>query len=149
MGKTKNLRDDVILQTGWLQLSLATLILWGLWGFLAKIVLNSVNWKSVFLFSTLGSILFTAIFFVLAKPSLVFNLQTCSAMLVGVMGVSASMAFYYALESGKVSIVVPLTAMYPLVTVILAAVVLREKLSPTQGVGVLLAIVAVLLISIG
>ena len=137
------------MQTGWLQLSLATLILWGLWGFFAKIVLNSVNWRSLFLFSAVGSIFFTAIFFVFAKPPLAFNMQTCSAMLVGIMGVGASMTFYYALEQGKVSIVVPLTAMYPLVTVILAAVVLREKLSPTQGIGVLLAIAAILLISIG
>jgi EamA domain-containing membrane protein RarD len=39
--------------------------------------------------------------------------------------------------------------MYPLVTIILAVVVLKEELSPTQGIGVLLAIVAVVLISIG
>ena len=137
------------MQIGWLQLSLTTLVLWGLWGFFAKIVLNSVNWRSLFVFSTVGSIFLTAIFIVFARPSFAFNMQTCSAMLVGMLGVGASMTFYYALEQGKVSIVVPLTAMYPLVTVILAAVILREKLSPTQGIGVILAIVAVLLISIG
>ena len=70
-------------------------------------------------------------------------------MLVGLLGIGASMTFYYALESGKASIVVPLTAMYPLVVVILAAVVLGERLSPAQGIGVVLAIVAVVLISIG
>jgi len=137
------------LQVGWLQLSLTTLILWGLWGFFAKIVLDSMNWKSLFVFSTVASIILTAIFIVFAKPSLALNAQSCFAMLVGAMGIGASLTFYYALEQGKVSVVVPLTAMYPIVTVILAMVVLREKLSPVQGVGVILAIVAVLLISIG
>jgi len=93
--------------------------------------------------------IFLTFFFVFGKPTVAFNMQTATAMLVGVLGVSASMTFYYALERGKVSIVVPLTAMYPIVTVVLAAVILKEELSLTQGVGVLLAIVAVLLISIG
>ena len=101
------------------------------------------------MFSTVASIILTAIFIVFAKPSLALNTQSYFAMLVGAMGIGASLTFYYALEQGKVSIVVPLTAMYPIVTVILAMVVLREKLSPVQGVGVILAIVAVLLISIG
>jgi transporter family protein len=70
-------------------------------------------------------------------------------MLVGIVMVAGLMTFYQALEHGKVSVVVPLTAMYPLVTIILAVVVLKEELSPTQGIGVLLAIVAVVLISIG
>ena len=147
--KPTDSRDDVILQTSWLQLSLAALILWGLWGFLSKIVLNSMNWKSLFLFSSVASMIFITFFFVIAKPTVAFNMQTATAILVGVLGVSASMTFYYALERGKVSIVVPLTATYPIVTVVLAAVILKEELSLTQGVGVLLAIVAVLLISIG
>ena len=128
---------------------MATLILWGLWGFFAKILLASLNWKPLFFFSTVASIFFAAIFLVVEKPSLTVNMQTCSAMLVGLLGIGASMTFYYALESGKASIVVPLTAMYPLVVVILATVILGEKLSPAQGIGVVLAIVAVVLISIG
>jgi len=149
MESSKSFEIDVTLQIGWLQLSLTTLVLWGLWGFFAKMLLGSLNWKSLFFFSTVASIFFAVIFWTVAKPSLNLNTETCSAMLIGLVGIAASMTFYYALETGKVSIVVPLTAMYPLVTVVLAAAILREKLSLTQGVGVVLAIVAVLLISIG
>lgn len=138
-----------MLQAGWLQLSLVSLILWGIWGFLSKILLDNVNWKSVFFFATFAQLFFIVIFYAFAKPSLTFNMQTCSAMLLGIMGVAATMTFYYALEQGKASVVVPLAAMYPLVTVILSVLLLREQLSLTQGIGVLLAIVAVVLISIG
>jgi transporter family protein len=138
-----------MLQVGWFHLSLVTLVLWGFWGFLGKIVLDNVNWKSVFFYSIVAQMFLIIIFYAFTKPSLAFNTQTCYAMLLGIIGGAATMAFYYALEQGKASIVVPLTAMYPLVTVILAALVLREKPSPTQGIGVLLAIVAVVLISIG
>jgi uncharacterized membrane protein len=57
------------------------------------------------------------------------------------------MAFYYALENAKAAIVVPSTEAYPLLTVILAVVAVRAKLSFIRGLGVLLAILAVVLIS--
>ncbi len=108
-----------------------------------------MNWKSLFLFSTIASLCFVIVFSVFAKPSLAFNMQTYSAMAVGIFGAGATLSFFYALEKGEVSIVVPLTAMYPVVTVLLAAALLRERLSPIQGIGVVLAITAILLISIG
>jgi transporter family protein len=134
-------------QIGWLQLSLIALILWGLWSFLGKIALENLDWKSVFVFAGVAQIFVIAIFYGATRPPMAFDMKTCYAMIVGILGVSATMAFYYALEQGRASIVVPLTATYPLVTVILAAVLLRERLSINQGAGVLLAILAIVLIS--
>ncbi len=53
-----------------------------------------------------------------------------------------------ALEGGKASVVIPLTALYPAVTVAMAAVLLKEKPNPYQAVGIVLAIVASVLLSI-
>jgi uncharacterized membrane protein len=41
-------------------------------------------------------------------------MNTGIALIVGITGISATMAVYYALENGKAAIVVPLTATYPL-----------------------------------
>jgi transporter family protein len=49
--------------------------------------------------------------------------------------------------SGAASIVVPLTALYPLVTVLLGYLFLGERLNPTQWLGVFLALVAAFLLS--
>jgi transporter family protein len=55
---------------------------------------------------------------------------------------------FVALErGGKASIVVPLVALYPLLTVLLALVFLGEQLGGRQWLGVLLAIVAGVLLS--
>ena len=48
---------------------------------------------------------------------------------------------------GQASIVVPVTALFPLVTVILALTLLRERLGRAQLAGLALALVAIYLLS--
>jgi uncharacterized membrane protein len=48
---------------------------------------------------------------------------------------------------GEASVIAPLTAMYPLVTVVLALMFLRERLNLVQGVGIALALGTILLFS--
>ena len=50
-------------------------------------------------------------------------------------------------SGGKASIVMPLTAMYPLVVVLLAPLILHESITALQGLGVACALVSVLLLS--
>ena len=57
-------------------------------------------------------------------------------------------ALFAAMKSGgQASIVSPLTALYPLVVVLIAPVVLRESVTLLQGIGVLCALAAVVLLS--
>jgi transporter family protein len=71
------------------------------------------------------------------------------AFLTGILGGSGNIAFFHALViGGKVSIVVPATALFPIVTVILATTVLRERLGKLQILGFVLALIAIYLLSI-
>ncbi len=70
-----------------------------------------------------------------------------AAVIAGLFGGAGYLFFVKALEQGKASIVIPLTALYPAITAIIALVVLREKISFYQGIGILLAIVASILLS--
>jgi len=57
-------------------------------------------------------------------------------------------AFVFALNhGGKASIVVPMTAMYPVVTIALSVGILKEQITPTTGMGVVFAMIAVFLLS--
>ena len=57
-------------------------------------------------------------------------------------------SLYTALERGaRASIVVPLTALNPLVTLVLALIVLGERLTTLQTAGVVLALVAGVMLS--
>jgi transporter family protein len=69
------------------------------------------------------------------------------ALLTGVMGYLGLLCFMYAIREGKVCIVAPLTALYPVVTLVLAMIFLREKINIVQLAGIILALVSAVLIS--
>ena len=58
-----------------------------------------------------------------------------------------SLAFLLAVDRGSASVVVPLTAMYPLVTILLGVMVLKERLTGSHKVGVVLAFAAIFFLS--
>ena len=67
----------------------------------------------------------------------------------GVISAAAIVAFHLSTQEGLLSIVAVLTALYPAVTVALAATLLREPVTRRQLVGLGLAAIAVVLIVIG
>ena len=70
------------------------------------------------------------------------------AVVGGVFNGLGALTSFAALErGGKASIVIPLIYLYPVVTIVLAIVFLHERLTRLQGIGMLLAIVAGLLLS--
>ena len=66
---------------------------------------------------------------------------------VGLVDVSGSVAFVRATQLGRLDTVVVLASLHPAVTVLLALVLLKEKLTPWKAVGVCAALVAVPLIA--
>jgi uncharacterized membrane protein len=69
-------------------------------------------------------------------------------ILAGILNALGSWAVLAAMKSGgKAAIVVPLTAVYPMVVVAVAPFVLRETITPLQGVGILCGLGAIFLLS--
>jgi len=66
---------------------------------------------------------------------------------VGVMDMSATAAYLTAIAIGPLAIASILAALYPVVTTILAALLLRERVSPAHAAGILAAVAAVALIA--
>jgi drug/metabolite transporter (DMT)-like permease len=71
------------------------------------------------------------------------------AVVMGPLGATATGAFLYATHHGLLSIVSVIAALYPAGTVLLATVVLKEKIHPWQGVGLAFAVAAVTLVALG
>jgi drug/metabolite transporter (DMT)-like permease len=71
------------------------------------------------------------------------------AVVMGPLGVTAQGAFLYATHHGLLSIVSVISSLYPASTVLLAAVILREKIHLWQGIGLLFAALAVTLVAAG
>ncbi len=134
----------------WLAFSLLTILCWGAWGAVSKVASDGVDANTNQIFFTLGLLPLMA--FLVRSPKLRGGTQRGTgiawAFLTGILGGTGNIAFFRALAvGGKASIVVPVTALFPLVTVVLAVVFLRERLGRVQKVGLLLALVAIYLLS--
>lgn len=126
------------------------LLVWGLWAFLPKLALRTFDPRSVLVWESLGSVLVGLGVLV----SVGFRVQTSpvgavAAVITGICGLGGALFFLVALERGKASVVVPFTSLYPLITLALSVLFLGERPSATNLIGVLFAMAAVVLLSIG
>lgn len=133
------------METDVMILTLITILGWGLWGFLFKIGIGKLGaFPALFWASIIYSILnFVIIAFLLFKGVSPQFTSGVGFMIAGcVAGSLAGVLWYVIAEKVEASIMVPLTALYPAVTVVLAIFLLGEKLKLTQIVGVLFALLA-------
>jgi uncharacterized membrane protein len=136
----------------WLICTLLTMLLWGVWGFLSKPVADRLSsWQTqtvsaAGLLPVIGFLLASKAIRNGARPRRGFWLAFGS----GVIGSVGNVAYYAALGAGgKAAAVTPITAMYPAVTIGLAILLLRERLNPTQFVGVVLSLIALYVFNVG
>jgi drug/metabolite transporter (DMT)-like permease len=84
------------------------------------------------------------------RGSLVFSRSALPALLaIGVLDILANDLFAFATRSGLLSLVAVAASLYPVATVLLARVVLGERLAPVQQAGVALALGGVAMIAAG
>ena len=132
----------------WFWLALIVLLSWGIVGLLQKLSTNhlSAEWALVWL----------AVGFFVLEPWLypgraLFNYPLRSlgwAYLGGVLNALGAWALLAAMKSGgKASIVAPFTALYPVVVVFAAPIILHESITARQAAGVVCALIAVVLLS--
>ncbi len=69
--------------------------------------------------------------------------------LLGTCDVTANLAYAVASTQGYVSLIAVLASLYPVTTVLLARLVLHERMRPVQAVGVAGALAGVVLVSVG
>lgn len=135
----------------WLFYSLLTILLWGGWGAISKAVADDINaYMNQFLF-TLGLLPLMLLFF--RSPRLAGGRNRKRgiffAFLTGILGGLGNIAFYKSLSmGGRVTVVVPMGGLSPLVTVVVAFVVLRERMSAYQKVGLAIALAAIYFLSL-
>jgi transporter family protein len=132
----------------WLPPTLTALVLFGLWGFFPKLTVAHLDARSALVYQTIGSILVGLIVLFSLKMQPAFNLRgMIFAILTGIAGVTGTLCFFAAASRGRISLVVSVTALYPLITIVLAAIFLKEPISAKQLAGMATAIVAILLMS--
>src|SRR6266571_2642977 len=126
------------------------LLVWGFWGYLPKLALRTLDPRSVLVLEGLGGVLVgLAVLACRGFRAPASAGDMLAAIATGVCGLGGAYFFLLALERGKASVIVPFTALYPLITLALSVLWLRERPSCANLVGIAFAVVAVALLSSG
>lgn len=128
-----------------------TFISWGLSSFIAKISTNRIGERSVF-WDMIGYFPVVIIYsLIVFKAKTLFTGDKTGiflGILSGFTGAFGLIGFYILLTKKEVSTIVPLTALYPILTAILAFIFLKESLTVFKIMGIILALAAIYLLNI-
>jgi transporter family protein len=132
----------------WFWFAVITLIAWGIVGLLQKLSTNYISAESSLIWLVVGFILLQPLLYP-GKAVLYYSgWNLMWALLSGVLNALGAWALFAAMKSGgKASIICPVTALYPLVVVLLVPFILHESVTLLQAAGVLCALTAVVLLS--
>ncbi len=132
----------------WFWFAMITILSWGIVGLLQKLSTNFISAESSLIWLGVGFLLLEPFVYPGKTLFTYSRLNITWALLSGVLNALGAWALFAALKNGgKASIVSPLTALYPLVVIVLAPFVLHESITRLQGVGVVCALVAVVCLS--
>ncbi|MFH1158863.1 MAG: DMT family transporter [Pseudomonadota bacterium] len=136
------------LKNNWLLPSLGALVLWGVSAFLPKLALQRLSLPGVLFYDAVGSMLVAMLILFFMQGKLERDKKGIAiAFCISGISILAAILYYYALRLGPVATIVTITAMTPVVTLILARVFLRDKINRIQLLAIGMAMVAIALLA--
>jgi bacterial/archaeal transporter family protein len=131
----------------WLIPTLGYVVFVGALGVTSKLALRSVSWQAAIVATTGVYLVATAVFAALGEIKFGTGIDNFWAFAAGVLAVGSLILLYIALGTGEASKVVPISAAYPAVTLVLAAIFLSEALTVGRAAGALLVIGGVVVLT--
>jgi drug/metabolite transporter (DMT)-like permease len=132
----------------WLVYTILAALSWGIWGVLTKFISANVSPFVTHLMFTTGAI-FTL-------PIVIRKCRIREVSITGItLGIGASIlvllgnvSVYQSFKmGGQAAVVIPLTNLYPMVTILIAIFIFKEKLNRINCLGILAIIPAIILLS--
>ncbi|MFD2570503.1 DMT family transporter [Spirosoma soli] len=132
----------------WILYSIAAAFFWGTWGVVAKLISDTVSPFTNHVLFSIGMLLTLPLIAKKLKAQRPNRRGIIWGLVAGALAVTGNVAVYQAFTSGGLAaIVIPVTNLYPLVTIAIALLVFKEKLNWINAIGILLAIPAVVMLS--
>jgi bacterial/archaeal transporter family protein len=135
----------------WLLWTAVAVVSWGVWAVLAKVIGDGLTGGQSQALSTVGMVPVVVAFLwsknVASHPGR--RKGVCYALVAGAVSGLGNVPYYDLFaRGGTAATAVSLTALYPIVTIALAAVFLRERVNRIQAVGLILALAAIYLFNV-
>lgn len=132
----------------WFSSSILALLSFGFWGLFTKLAVDHIDFKSAIIYQTLGVIVVGLIGLTLVdfKPA-TDSKGIFFAILTGLFYAFGCLFYFIAASRGKIITVVTLTALYPLVTILLSHYLFKEAIGIKKIIGISLAFLAIFLMN--
>ena len=133
----------------WLVFALITTFSWGIWGAFIEIpeksgfpaTLGYIVWSLTMIIPAVIALQRIAWKIDINKKAVLFGL------LIGIAGSAGQLVLFQALRNGPAYLVFPFVSLSPLVTILLSLFFLKEKASGRAWIGIIIALVAIPLLS--
>lgn len=130
---------------GNLDLAIGAIICWGLWAFFNKIAVGKIGLQAAF-WNAVIILLGITIYLIVTHQFFPLKQDTTGisfAVLAGLATACASIIFYILLGKNPAGYVVTITSLFPIVTLVLSMIFLKESLSIQKIIGFIFAFAAI------
>lgn len=134
----------------WIPLTIAVFVMWGIQAYVMKVSTGLMNEESVFFYMMAGGAVLIPVALVMTDFRQTINLGFRGpwlAALIQVLNSIGALSLVYALRYGKALIVVPMTALAPMLTVILSLAIYQVTPNSIVVTGLALSGAAILLMA--
>ena len=134
----------------WLVWAILSLVFWGLWAIPSKVAMEQIGESDYILIDGITMVLtWVPLWLIMDKGRMNRSLKKLSySGTAGTLASVGTVCLFLAISNGQVSLVTPLTSIYPLFTVLLARIVLKEKLEWLQYLAIAAGVFGVIVLSV-
>jgi len=138
------------LKARWLWYSVLCVLCWGGWALLSKLGSREIPPETMQFLFTVGALPVGLALLIgrrgkLEKSAKGISYAVVNGILSGIGGLTLFAAYH---TNGNTSLITVATSLYPMITVVLAVLILRERLTATQVLGLAFAGAAIVLFSL-
>ena len=134
---------------GWIFYAALLILFWGVWGAFSALPANWYGYPDEMIYSIWALTMIIPAAFILRgqkwdrRPA-----ATIYGLLIGLTGAGGQLVLFQALTMGPAYLIFPIISISPAITVVMAMVLLRERISPLAVVGLVMALAAIVLFTI-
>jgi bacterial/archaeal transporter family protein len=134
----------------WFWYSMICVLCWGAWALLSKLGSREIPPDTMQFLFTVGTVPVGLVLLIARRGKLEKSLRGISyGVLNGVLSGIGGLALFAAYHTnGNTTLITAAAALYPMITVVLAITILRERFRPIQALGLFFAAVAIVIFSL-